>query len=190
MGAEASALVYDACVIDPAIGTLLAGLFALLFATAALQKLRDLGHFAQVFAAYRLLPEGLARMSVLLPMLEGLVAIGLLARAMRSAAAGAGLLVVYAAAIAINLGRGRYELSCGCGGPNERRPIAPWMVVRNLVLAAMLLVVMLPWLSRPLAAADAVTVGGGIAVAVLIYASLDRLLSRVTPQGARLQGTA
>jgi uncharacterized membrane protein len=178
--------------LDPAIGALLAGLFALLFVTAAVQKLRALGHFAEVFAAYRLLPDALARLSVLVPLLEALVAIGLLVRTTRVAAACAGsaLLVVYAAAIAINLRRGRRELSCGCGGPDERRPIAAWMVMRNLLLAAVLPVVMLPWLPRPLAAMDPLTVGGGIAVAVLIYASLDELLSRVTPQGARLQGAA
>jgi hypothetical protein len=178
--------------LDPAIGALLAALFALLFATAAVQKLRAPAHFAAVLSAYRLFPEGLARLALLVPVLESLVAAGLLVTATRAGAAGAGagLLVLYAGAIAVNLKRGRHELACGCGGPNERRPIALWMVVRNLLLAAVLPLVMLPWLSRPAAATDLVTVGGGIAVATLIYVSLDRLLSRVTPQGARLQGAA
>jgi hypothetical protein len=35
-----------------------------------------------------------------------------------------------------------------------------------------------------------VTIAGGIAVAALLYASLDRLLSRIAPQGARLMGAA
>ena len=178
--------------LDPAIGALLAGLFALLFAAAAAQKLRAPAHFAEVFAAYRLLPAATARLAVLVPLLESLVAGGLLVAATRRGAAGVGalLLATYAAAIAINLRRGRLELACGCGGANERRPIAPWMVVRNLLLAGALLLLVLPWRSRPWSAADAVTIAGGIAVAALLYASLDRLLSRIAPQGARLMGAA
>ena len=149
--------------LDPAIGVLLAALYALLFATAAVQKLRAPTHFAAVLAAYRLLPEGAARLWLLVPMVEVLVAAGLLVSATRAAAAcaGAGLLALYAAAIAVNLKRGRHELACGCGGANESRPIAPWMVVRNLLLAAALPLVMLPWRSRPLAATDACDRGWG-----------------------------
>jgi hypothetical protein len=178
--------------VDPAIGALLAGLFALLFATAAVQKLRAPGHFSQVFAAYRVLPIALSRVAVLLPVLEAAVAAALLLPATRVVAActGAVLLLAYASAIAINLRRGRLALACGCGGPHERRPIAPWMVVRNLLLAAMLPVVTLPWLPRSLSAVDGVTVVGGIAVGALLYTSLDRLLARVAPAGARLTGAA
>jgi uncharacterized membrane protein len=178
--------------LDPAIGALLAGLFALLFAVAAVHKLRGRAHFAEVFAAYRLLPKGFEHASLVVPVLEALIALGLLVPAIRAlaACAGAALLALYALAIAVNLRRGRRELSCGCGGPHERRPIAAWMVARNLMLAAVLAVLMLPWTSRPLAPVDALTVAGGIAVGALVYASLDRLLARVAPQGARLQGVA
>lgn len=178
--------------IDPAIGALLAGLFALLFAVAAAHKLRGRAHFAEVFAAYRLLPPRFARASLVVPVLEALVAIGLLVPATRAlgACGGACLLGLYAVAIAVNLRRGRRELSCGCGGPHDRRPIAAWMVARNLALAAVLPVLMLPWATRPLGPVDMLTLTGGIAVGALIYASLDRLLARVTPQGARLQGLA
>src|SRR5260370_34002030 len=123
--------------IDPAIGALLAGAFALLFVSAALHKLRSLQRFAEVFRAYRLLPGVIARLSWLVPALELTVGVGLLARRSRAgaSAAGAALLVAYAAAIAINLQRGRRDLACGCGGPHERRPIAAWVVWRNLLLA-------------------------------------------------------
>jgi hypothetical protein len=175
--------------LDPAIGALIVGLFVLLFASAAVQKLRAPARFAEVFAAYRVLPSWLARLSLLVPALELLVAAGLLVQTARAVAAGAGaaLLVVYAAAVGVNLRRGRLDLACGCGGPNERRPIAPWMVVRNLLLAAVLTVAERPWLPRALESADLLTVGGGVAIAALLYLSLDRLLTRVGPQGARLQ---
>jgi hypothetical protein len=62
------------------------------------------------------------------------------------------------------------------------------MVARNLLLAAVLTLAELPWLPRALESADLLTVGGGVAIAALLYLSLDRLLARVSPQGARLQG--
>ena len=125
--------------IDPAIGTLLSGAFALLFASAAFHKARHFAHFAAVFRAYRLVPPALP-LAALVPMLELSVAAGLLLPVARPAAAvtGAALLLLYATAIGVNLRRGRHDLSCGCGGPDERRPIAAWMVVRNLLLAALL----------------------------------------------------
>jgi hypothetical protein len=182
----------SAIMIDPAVGALLAGAFALLFASAALHKLSALPHFVQGFGAYRLVPETLAPLALLVPLLELGVAAGLLLRGARAGAclSGALLLLMYAAAIGINLARGRRELACGCGGPNDRRPIAPWMVVRNLVLALALAGLLLPWGARLLDAADALTIGAGTAVAALLYMSLDTLLGRIAPRGARLRGNA
>jgi hypothetical protein len=94
------------------------------------------------------------------------------------------LLLVYASAIAINLGRGRRDLTCGCGGPNDKRPIAAWMVWRNVLLAGLLAVTLLPRGARAMSAADALTIGGGTAAAALLYMSLDSLLGRVAPRSA------
>src|SRR2546423_2749163 len=143
--------------IDPAIGAMLAGALALLFVSAAFNKLRSLQRFAEVFRAYRLLPDGAARLSWLVPALELTVGVGLLARRSRAgaSAAGAALLVAYAAAIAINLQRGRRDLACGCGGPPERRPIAAWMAWRHLLLAGVVGAEVLPRVARPTAAAHA-----------------------------------
>jgi len=175
--------------LDPAIGLLLTGAFALLFASAASHKVRDLPVFAEVFRAYRLLPERL-NLAWLVPLTEAAVVVGLLVPATRMLAAGLGaaLLLVYALAMGINLARGRRELSCGCGGPSERRPIAAWMVVRNVLLAAALLLSSLPWGLRPLQAVDFLTAGAGVAVVALIYMSLDRLLGRIAPRTAQWQG--
>ena len=169
--------------IDPAIGVLLTGCFALLFASAALHKLRDLTRFAEVVRAYRMLPEGGVRLAPLVALAELAVAIGLLAAAVRSGAAlaGAALLVGYAGAIAVNLGRGRRDLACGCGGFDDARPIAPGLVVRNLVLALLLGATLLPWQARALLPTDALTVGAGSAVATLVYLSLDQLVGRAAP---------
>jgi hypothetical protein len=171
--------------IDPAIGTLLAGTFALLFASAALHKVRDLAVFAEVLRAYRVLPQRLV-VPWVLPLLEAGIAAGLLVPASRAAAAlgGALLLVLYALAMALNLHRGRRDLSCGCGSFAERRPIAPWMVGRNALLAAALVAVGLPWTARVLEPVDLMTVGAGVALVTLLYMSADRLLGRIAPQSA------
>lgn len=176
--------------IDPALGALLAGAFALLFASAAFHKLRSPRRFAELFRAYRLLPAGLTRLWWLVPVIELMTGAGLLASASRAGACttGAALLLGYAAAMAVNLNRGRRDLACGCGGPDERRAIAEWMVWRNVMLAALLGAMLLPWGARPLAAADALTVGAGTVVAALLYMSLDQLLGRVAPATALLRG--
>src|SRR5215472_6086477 len=134
--------------IDPAVGLLLVGVVALLFGSAALHKLRDLRRFEEIFAAY-----GVAsaisrwRLSWIVPVLELASALGLLADVTRpyAAALGALLLLSYAIAIGINLRRGRRDLACGCGGPDERRPIAPWMLWRNVVIALVVLSTLAPW---------------------------------------------
>jgi Methylamine utilisation protein MauE len=171
--------------IDPAISTLLAGAFALLFATAAFHKVRDLDAFSQVFGAYQIVPAG-PSVAALVPALEAAVAAGLVVPASRPVAGltGAVLLLSYAVAIAVNLRRGRRELSCGCGGPDERRPIAAWMVIRNLLLTPALAAVALPLSARPLGPADWLTVAGGLGIAALLYVSADRLLGRVAPRSA------
>jgi Methylamine utilisation protein MauE len=183
-------VVYDVgLMIDPAVGALLAGAFALLFASAALNKLLAPGHFAAAFRAYEMVPPALAWVARLVPVLELAVAAALLATGSRNgaAAAGAVLLLTYAVAIAVNLGRGRRDLDCGCYGPSERRPIGAWMVWRNLLLAVLLGALLLPWSTRPLTGADALTIGAGTAVAALLYMSLDALLARDTRHAARLR---
>jgi hypothetical protein len=176
--------------LDPAVGALLSGCYALLFVSAALHKLRSLPRFAAVLEAYDLLPSGGGRLAVLVPLLELGLALGLLADQWRAAAAlaAAALLACYAAAIGINLARGRTDLTCGCGGPSERRPIAPWMVWRNLALAALVCAGALPLSPRALAATDFLTIAAGVAVAALLYVSLDGLLGQVAPRGRLMRG--
>jgi Methylamine utilisation protein MauE len=167
--------------IDPAIAFLIVACTMLLFAAAAVHKLRDLRRFSEIFAAYRLLPLGVGRhASRAVPLLEASVAGGLLFAGSRTTTVFVGivLLLAYAGAIAVNLRRGRRELACGCGGPDDRRPIASWMVWRNVGIAVLLAAAMLPWSQRSLVPTDAVTVGFGTATCALVYLCLDRLLGR------------
>jgi hypothetical protein len=182
--------VIMSAMLDPAIGALLAGCYALLFASAALHKLLDVPRFTAVVDAYALLP-GIGRLALAVPLGELAVAIGILAGGTRPWAGlgGAVLLAGYAGAIAINLTRGRTDLACGCGGPNERRPIAPWMVWRNLTLALAMCGVVLPWSHRPMLAMDGLTVAAGVATVAFLYVSLDGLLGQVLPRAQLLRGS-
>jgi Methylamine utilisation protein MauE len=173
--------------VDPAIAAITGSGAALLFGGAAWHKFRAPEQFDATFAAYRLLDRVRRwRLPRLLPVVEAAVASGMLLTSWRPVAAGAGvvLLLVYSAAIAINLSRGRRDLACGCGGPHDRRRIAPWMVWRNVIVASALLVLMLPLGTRPLGATDAVTIAFGTATMALVYLCIDELLGRTGRQGA------
>src|SRR5580704_9206752 len=158
--------------LDPAVGLLLVATFALLFGSAAVHKLRDWRRFDEIFSAYGVVPAVARwRLSWLVPAVELAVAVGLLVDASRlyAVVVGSVLLLAYASAIGINLRRGRRDLACGCGGPDERRPIAPWMVWRNIVLALGLASTLVQWTGRPLVLTDAVTVTFGLGTLALIY---------------------
>ena len=176
--------------LDPAVGVLLLACFALLFASSAVHKLRHPAHFAEVLRAYDVLPEGAVRLALLVPLAELTLAAGLFPGSTRFGAGlgGSALLGAYTCAIAVNLARGRRDLACGCGGPDDARPIAPWMVARNLVLALLLASTLVPWKTRPLLPVDALTVAGGAAAATLLYVSLDQLLGRTAVWTAALRG--
>jgi hypothetical protein len=107
-----------------------------------------------------------------------------------AAVCAAALLLAYAAALSTHLLHGRRNLDCGCGGAYGRRPIAAWMVWRNLLLAAFFASAALPWSERPMGFTDLLTVTAGLLVCVALYAAVDRLLGEVAPKGALLAGTS
>jgi Methylamine utilisation protein MauE len=177
-------------VLDPDIGILIVAGMAMLLTSASLHKWRELPQFELVLRAYRVVPDSwVIPLTRLIPTFEFAIAAGFAFPATRSRAAlaGAALLLSYGGGIAINLWRDRLDLDCGCAGPGFRRPIAPWMVVRNVVLAALLVSAAVPWATRPLALADSLTVGGGLAVVTFLYLSIDRLLGQIVPRGAALR---
>jgi len=177
---------------DPVVDTTLRTALALLFAVAAVHKLRDLERFRAMVAAYRILPTAVAAPAAAsLVAVESVLAAALLAPALRTASlvAAAAMLVTYGAAIAINLARGRRDLDCGCAGPAVRRPISGWLVARNAALATMALGGLVPLEPRALLWLDALTVLAATAALAACYASLDRLLAHA-PALARLRGAA
>ena len=179
--------------IDPDVGGLIVASLALLFATASWHKWRALTEFGAVLVNYRLVPDRLAPLlRFFVPALELSIAIGLLVAPLRAAAVLTGIAVLlgYASAIGINLRRGRRELDCGCGARRDRRPIAPWMVWRNLLLAATLSAALLPWSPRGAEVVDVLTIAGGIAIVALLYLAIDQMLGEVGPRAAALRRPA
>jgi len=181
-------------VLDPVFGySIIAGV-ALLFASAAIHKLRSLERFTGIFTAFGVLPEALARRfgGPLIPCLELGIAAALLWEPARrpAAVAAAAVFTVYALALTLNLSRGRLDLDCGCGAPRTRRSIAAWMVWRNLLLAAAVGIAAMPWSPRVLGLTDFLTVAGALMAGVTLYAAVDRLLGDVVPKGVALRGAS
>lgn len=165
---------------DPAVQAVLRAACALLFATAALDKLRDPRGFREALGGYRLLPSTwLAPTAIGLPFAELATALALATPGLAGAgaAAGAGLLVLYAAAIGVNLLRGRRTIDCGCGGPGGRKPIGSALVWRNAGLVAALLLAARPSSPRVWTWLDGVTLVAGVTTLALLYAALDVLLA-------------
>jgi Methylamine utilisation protein MauE len=165
-------------ILDPAIGILIVACIALLFASAAVHKLRDLRRFDEIFAAYGFAPMNSgARISWIVPILEITVAAGLAVKVSRPYAGALGIIMLsgYAAAIAVNLRRGHRDLACGCGGPDEQRTIAAWMVWRNVLLALAAAAVFAPWTARQLGLTDGITIAFGLLTVALVYLCIDQL---------------
>ncbi len=171
--------------IDPLLSWLLRLSLALLFATAAWQKLRAPAVFREQLRDYRLLPAGaLGPVSALIVIAELGIATALSwpAGATGAAFAAAALLCVYAAAIGINLARGRREIDCGCGGPASGAPISGGLVLRNLALAACALLAAVPPAGRPLVALDWTVLALSLVTVTLLFASANILLANAARQ--------
>ena len=171
---------------DPVVSHLLAFGGALLFATAAWMKLRSFDLFRATLGEYQVLPQRIVPVAAaLICFLELAVSAGLSWPGTRSVAAvlAAGLLLIYAAAMTLNLLRGRRDLDCGCG--REPTVIAGWLVIRNLVLAALLTLLQMPVSSRALVLADYGTIAGGLIGIMLLFMSAEALFARPTARSLR-----
>jgi hypothetical protein len=147
-------------------------LLALLFGVAAAHKLRDPAAFRATFADYRLAPAWCAWLVILA---ELAVVATLCVPGALGPIAAATMLGGYAAAIAVNLVRGRRDIDCGCAGPARRRLLSWSLVTRNVTLAAVALIGLVPLHARPLHWVDAVTLVAATLTASALYAAADRL---------------
>lgn len=111
---------------------------ALVFAVAAVAKLRGLAEFREAARAFGVPARLVGAISVAIPVIEGGIAVALTSGlAWPGAIAAAGLLALFTAGIAVNLIRGRTP-ACRCFGQLRAKPIGADTLVRNaafLVLA-------------------------------------------------------
>ena len=109
---------------------------ATVFAVAAIAKIQGRAQFADAVRAFGVPPSLVGVTSVMLPMVEGGVAVALLTVwAWSAAIVAGGLLVIFTAGIAANLLRGRTP-ECRCFGQLQAAPIGTHTLVRNAALAA------------------------------------------------------
>ena len=158
---------------------------------AAITKLRALDAFVGVVHNYRLVPEPLERpIAYALPVVELAIAVGVLLPAVRAPAALAAaiLLVLFAGAMAINLMRGRRDIDCGCFATVLRQRLSWPLVLRNLLLAALALLVVPGLGARSLGWLDLVTVGCASTALVSRLCSREPAVRQWPPEppGARL----
>ena len=164
--------------IDPALAWIAAAATALVLTRSAVLKLADFARFRGAVDDYRIVPGGLGLVvAVLLPTAEAGASAMLLVPATRPWGGMLALAVlgVVSAAVAINLARGRSEIECGCGGPGQR--ISAALLGRNLALAAVAALALLPPDGRALAPLDAALVAAGALMWAGLYLVADRLLA-------------
>lgn len=118
---------------------------AAVYLLAAVPKLGDPAAFAQDIDNYHLLPVDWAGVAaVVLPPLELVVAAALLlgVHARGAALVSAGMLIAFAAAMGQAIARG-IDLDCGCFGSALAMHVSGWSILRNVVLAALSLPIVL-----------------------------------------------
>jgi uncharacterized membrane protein YphA (DoxX/SURF4 family) len=172
-------------ILDPVIVWTARLVLAAVLLGAAVAKLRALEEFAGVVHNYRLLPEFLTRpLAYALPVLELVLALGLLLDATRRPAAGATavVLAVFACAMAINLWRGRVHIDCGCFASALKQRLSWALVARNGVLIGLALLI-LPQApaARALGALDLLTVAVASGALLLLYAAFSQLAGLEAP---------
>lgn len=157
--------------LDPILNWTIALCLALLWSAAAWDKIHAREWFAQVLAAYRLLPARWSpAIAVLLPAVESAIATGLLIPGCRGQAAqlGAGMLLLYSLAMAVNLLRGRRDFNCGCH-PGHDQPVSWLLVMRNIAFCALSLSLLLPLSGRQTDSADLLLALVATVLACTIY---------------------
>jgi len=176
---------------DPGFQLALRAAFALLLSTAALHKLRDVPRFAETLLAYEIVPPRLAGAAAgLVPLLEMTIA-ALLLSASHVAVAGASiaaLMLLYAGAIEWNVSRGRTDIDCGCMGPATRVPLGRSLVVRNLLLAATALLLLVPESPRALTLLDLAAVTASTMAMTACWLAAERMLA-LAPRAAAMRST-
>jgi hypothetical protein len=167
--------------LDPVFTWILRTSLAVLFATAALHKIRDPRGFLRTFSEYEILPRRLtAPSAIALVVAELSISVGLLVgpRGYQAEIAAISLLLIYTAAIGVNLLRGRRDIDCGCLGPANRQPLSAWLLLRNALLTLGAMVACLPISGRSLTFIDGISLLGGFLTLVFLFNAINILAAQ------------
>jgi hypothetical protein len=164
--------------IDPLVAWILRTALAVLFAAAAVHKIRHPRAFLETLSEYEILSRILIIPgATALVVAETALAVGLLADydGVGFGLAAVSLLSIYALAIAVNLMRGRRDIECGCLGPAGHQPLSSGLVIRNGLLAAAAAATCLPISDRNLNLVDGISLIGGLVTLVLLFNAINIL---------------
>jgi len=166
---------------DPVITVLISICIFMLFAVAAVHKLKAPAVFRAAIDNYDLIPSYLLGISsISLIILELLSSILVLIPRVNSMGLViiAALLLLYTAGISVNLYRGRRDIDCGCNGPATTQPLSWWLVFRNLVFLGLVVLAAQPSIDRPLNWLDLLTIVFGVLVTSGLYLGFNQLLAQ------------
>lgn len=165
--------------LDPLIFYWVKYFIALVFLLSLSHKFRDFGLFAQQVRDYRVIPSVFITTSAVLIVLSEAAVVLLLI--VTDAAVGiylaSFLLLIYAIAMMINLLRGRTEIDCGCAGPGNGQAISYALVIRNCLLAILVLSAGVVTTGRVLLSADYVMLILSLVVSILLYLTINQLIA-------------
>jgi uncharacterized membrane protein len=167
--------------IHPVFIVVAAGTLLCVFARALMHKVTDFAWFAHTLNGYRIVPAGMPNYAAAaLAAAEALVIVGLIVPASRMAAAwlALALLALYGGAIAVNLLRGNRRIDCGCGGAGQG--LSWFLVLRNLLLAALAIFAAASPTADPIGFAGWVVAFAGIAALMLIVLGAEQLTDNWT----------
>jgi len=151
-------------------------------------KLRNWVPFVGIVANYRLLPAGAERIAaVIIVAAEALVAASLASGVALAIGGmlGIALLLGFALAMAIAMARGDRTIDCGCFQSSLRQTLGPILILRNLVLAALLLPTLA--VSQPSAGVIALIDGIGAAATLLLLNAAIATMIAARDANARLR---
>lgn len=169
----------------PHVGGLL--FLVVLFGLASVHKLRDFRRFVGVVSAYfkgarwtEGLPRRLLAVCVvaweLCVTIVASIALFLPSAVVIAALLAAGVLLMYALAMAVNLARGNRMLDCGCSWGEGRTPVSYLLVARNMVLAGMASLLLIPLPPAGMGVFDVVNAIAMALLAYLLYSVADQLI--------------
>lgn len=169
--------------LDPTIELAVRLSIGMLFTGSLVHKLRDPAAFADTIQAYlRGAPfngasAGWAAAAMVVAMEIGLVAISLITGpAALAGGLAAALLSFYAVAMGANIARGNVLLDCGCAWAAERQPVSGALVVRNIVLAVVAGLLLLPGSPRAATPFDIVNAVILTGLLMLTYVVCNQLI--------------